>query len=63
MSTPDTATWDPWDPETLARCESCGGKLVRVADEAGLRLHVGHRLHDIQRLTLWEFFKVWVGVL
>jgi len=47
----------------MARCESCGGKLVRVTDEAGLRLHMGHRLHDIERLSLWEFFKVWVGVL
>lgn len=37
--------------------------MVRVTDEAGLRLHVGHRLHDIDRVSLWEFFKILVGVL
>lgn len=60
MSTP---TWDPWDPDTLARCEDCGMKLVRVTDEEGLQTHLGHKLHDLDRLTILEFLKIAVGVL
>jgi len=61
MSTPET--WDPWDPDTLGRCVDCGGKLVRITDERGLEAHLGHKLHDVGRVSLWEFLKIFVGVL
>lgn len=61
MGEGDEAVSAKWDRESLRRCENCGGKLVRV--DGDLRSHLGHKLHSIHRVTLWEFIKIWVGVL
>lgn len=54
MSTPK------WDPERFGRCENCGGKLV---PDTKWDQHLGHRLHDVHRVSLWEWLRILVGAL
>jgi len=59
MSTPEYAKWDP---DNLRRCEACGGRLIRVSEEA-MRAHLGHRWHEVGRITVPEFLWIWLGWL
>jgi len=49
-------------PLELGRCETDGG-LVVYGSQASLETHGGHRIRTLMRMTLWEIFAVWVGIV
>lgn len=51
-----------WDQANWRRCQSCGGKLVRV--HGGLDAHLGHRLGPaINSVSGIELVYILVGAL